>query len=114
MGRTAGIVIAVVAALSGLVSPARAQGRTEGTQVTVAERPVKPQAPVPSGGGETIEVRVRIVPFYAVDGDGHPVRDLCRQELELRIDGKPVDLESLSPPAPPNGLSAAAGERSPR
>ena len=52
------------------------------------------QEPV-SAGGETIEVEIKIVPFYAVDEDGKPVFDLKQDEVELRLDGKPIPVDTL-------------------
>ena len=47
----------------------------------VAQTPELPR----SGGGETIDVEIKIVPFYAVDDKGRPVHDLRPEEVELRI-----------------------------
>lgn len=46
---------------------------------------------------ETVEVDLRTVAFYAVDGDGHPVHDLRANEVRLSIDGKPVPFEVFAP-----------------
>lgn len=43
-------------------------------------------------GRETLNVNLRIVPFYAVDKDGHPVEDIKPEEVELRLDGKVVPI----------------------
>lgn len=55
------------------------------------------QTPEPprSGGGETIDVEIKIVPFYAVDGKGRPVHDLQQDEVELRIGGAAVPIDSF-------------------
>lgn len=55
------------------------------------------QTPEPprSGGGETIDVEIKIVPFYAVDAKGRPVHDLRQDEVELKIGGVPVPIESF-------------------
>lgn len=52
------------------------------------------QAPA-DGGGETVDVEIKIVPFYAVDADGKPVFDLKQDEVELRLDGKPLALDTF-------------------
>lgn len=44
---------------------------------------------------ETIDVEIRLVPFYAVDEDGKPVFDLKQEEIELRLDGKPVAVDTF-------------------
>lgn len=44
-------------------------------------------------GQETIEVRLLIIPFFAVDEEGKPVTDLKPEEVEVYIDGKPVKFE---------------------
>lgn len=56
---------------------------------------------------ETIDVEIRLVPFYAVDGDGKPVFDLKQEEIELRLDGKPVAVDTFDAfvrEAPPSEL----------
>lgn len=45
--------------------------------------------------GETVDVEIRLVPFYAVDEDGKPVFDLEQDEIELRLDGKPVAVDTF-------------------
>lgn len=54
-----------------------------------------PAAAPLSGGGEAIDVEIKIVPFYAVDEDGKPVFDLRQDEIELRMDGQPVGLDTF-------------------
>jgi hypothetical protein len=49
----------------------------------------------PRAGGETIEVELKIVPFYAVDAEGRPVFDLRPDEIELRVGGRTVPVESF-------------------
>lgn len=53
-----------------------------------------PQA-LPSGGTETIDVELRQIPFYAVDGKGHPVFDLRAGEVELQLGDRTIPLESF-------------------
>jgi VWFA-related protein len=54
------------------------------------------QAPPPRiNSGETVNVEVKIVPFYAVDAQGNPVYDLRQDEIELRVGGAPVAVESF-------------------
>ena len=47
------------------------------------------------GGGETVDVEIKMIPFYAVDAQGQPVYDLRPDEVELRVGGKPVPLDTL-------------------
>ena len=54
-----------------------------------------PPAPPPSAGGETVEVDIRIVPFCAVDAAGKPISDLRQDEVELRIGGRAVAIDTL-------------------
>jgi hypothetical protein len=49
----------------------------------------------PSAGGERIDVELKIVPFYATDAEGRPVYDLRKEEVELRVGGVPVGVESF-------------------
>jgi VWFA-related protein len=52
-------------------------------------------APPPKLTGETVNVEVKIVPFYAADAEGNPVYDLRADEVELRVGGAPVPIESF-------------------
>ncbi len=52
-------------------------------------------APPPKVAGETVNVEVKIVPFYAVDAKGNPVYDLRQDEVELRVGGAPAPVESF-------------------
>src|ERR1700687_2894099 len=72
-------------------------------------------APPPSAGGETVEVNIRIVPFCAVDTAGKPIYDLRQDEVELRIGGKAVSIDTLdrSAAAQSGMAGTAANERSP-
>lgn len=51
--------------------------------------------PPPRAGGETIDVELKIVPFYAVDAEGNPVFDLRSDEVELRVGGETVAVSSF-------------------
>lgn len=51
--------------------------------------------PLEVTAGETVDVEVKIVSFYAVDAQGRPVTDLRREEIELRVGGAPVRIESF-------------------
>ncbi|HEY4591513.1 MAG TPA: hypothetical protein VIJ61_03845 [Thermoanaerobaculia bacterium] len=55
------------------------------------------QSPAPPSkvAGETVNVEVKIVPFYAVDAQGNPVYDLRQDEVELRVGGARVPVESF-------------------
>ncbi|HLI55437.1 MAG TPA: hypothetical protein VKY26_00255, partial [Actinomycetota bacterium] len=64
-------------------------------------------APPRIDAGETVRVEVRIVPFYAVDARGKPVYDLRPDEVELRVGGVQVPIESFDPYAISFGRSAA-------
>lgn len=44
---------------------------------------------------KAIDVEVKIVPFYAVDVEGRPVYDLKPEEVEIRVGGVPVSLQSF-------------------
>lgn len=66
------------------------------------------EPPSASNVGESIDVEIKVVPFYAVDGDGKPVFDLKRDEVEIRVDGKPVSLDTFdAPPAAPSQQATA-------
>ncbi len=56
---------------------------------------VLPAAPSAGVAGETVNVEVKIVPFYAVDSQGRPVYDLKSEEVELRVGGAAVPIESF-------------------
>jgi hypothetical protein len=63
------------------------------------------RSPAPrSGSGETVEVEIKIVPFYAVDAAGKPVWDLRSDEVELHLGGKKVFMDTFDGPAAPGGL----------
>jgi hypothetical protein len=59
-----------------------------------AQSPAGSQEPVRTGG-ETIDVELKIVPFYAVDAEGRPVFDLRPEEIELRVGGATVPVASF-------------------
>lgn len=68
------------------------------------------EPPPPSAGGETIDVEIKVIPFYAVDATGEPVYDLRREEVELRVDGKAVAIDSFdsyAKTAPDPGVQTA-------
>ena len=67
---------------------------------------------------EEVDVELVIVPFYAIDGNGEPVFDLSREEIELTIDGEPVALDFFDAygelPAPePGGTALPSGDPDP-
>src|SRR6185369_3739883 len=62
-----------------------------------------PRPAVSKPNGETVDVEIKIVPFYAVDGEGKPVWDLKSNEVELRVGGKPMFVDTFDGPAAPGG-----------
>jgi len=77
------------------------------------------QAPAPeprmSEGsiGDTVNVEIKIVPFYAVDEQGRPVLDLKQDEIEVRIDGKPVAVDTFDAFAKTGGATTISNAGSP-
>ncbi len=63
--------------------------------LAAAARGEAPAPPPRLTSAETVNVEVKIVPFYAVDAEGNPVYDLRADEIELRTEGAPVTVESL-------------------
>jgi len=61
----------------------------------------RPAASKPNG--ETVDVEIKIVPFYAVDADGKPVWDLRSNEVELKVGGKTMFVDTFDGPAAPGG-----------
>jgi hypothetical protein len=63
-------------------------------------------------GGETVDVEIKMIPFYAIDAKGQPVYDLRQDEVELRVGGKPIALDTLDgyalSTAPPERLTGRA------
>ncbi len=74
--------------------------------LTVAAFGQTPALP-PKLSGETVNVEVKIVPFYAVDAQGNPVYDLRQDEVELRVAGAPVPIESFDRYAIQTGRAGA-------
>ena len=67
---------------------------------------------------ETVAVDLRTVPFYAVDAQGEPVFDLRADEVELRVDGRAVpidtfDRQRLDGSAAVTGTAATGGPAAP-
>jgi hypothetical protein len=78
-----------------------------------ARQPTTPPPP-PSAGGETVEVNIRIVPFCAVDAAGKPIADLRQDEVELRVGGRPVTIDTLDrTAAAPAAVPGTDSKRSP-
>ncbi|HEV8240065.1 MAG TPA: hypothetical protein VGS57_11910 [Thermoanaerobaculia bacterium] len=74
--------------------------------------------PVPAAQQESVAVDLRTVPFYAVDAQGEPVFDLRADEVELRVDGHAVPIDTfdrhrLDGSAPAPGSTNAAGVAAP-
>ena len=97
--RTSQLALFLVA---GLVLPAAAQAPPS-------------ELPPASAGGETIDVEIKIVPFFAVDEQGKPVFDLRQDEIELRVEGKAVAIDTFDafPRAGTVPASGAVGPASP-
>jgi hypothetical protein len=74
----------LIPAFLGLAASAGAQGQ-----------PAIPRAVPHVRGGETVDVEIKMIPFYAVDAQGRPVYDLRQDEVELRVGGKPISLDTL-------------------
>lgn len=72
---------------------------------------VPPPEPAPArAGGETIDVEIKIVPFFAVDQQGRPVFDLRQDEIQLQVEGKTVPIDTLDAfPRAGTAPAAAAG-----
>jgi hypothetical protein len=68
-----------------------------------AQTPTEPVSPM----SETLDVEIKIVPFYAVDEDDKPVLDLKQEEIEVRLGGKPVAVDAF------DAFGQAATEASP-
>lgn len=74
------------------------------------------QAPSPEpqmSEGDTVNVEIKIVPFYAVDEQGRPVLDLKQDEIEVRIDGKPVAIDTFDAFAKTGGTTTISNAGSP-
>ncbi len=66
-----------------------------------------PPSPPRINAGETVNVEVKIVPFYAADEQGNPVYDLRPDEIELKVGGAPVALESFDRYVIPSGRAGS-------
>jgi hypothetical protein len=66
-----------------------------------------------TSAGETVDVEIKIVPFYAVDQEGKPVFDLRQDEIELRVDGQVVQIDSFDTPTAPAAAPATGTESAP-
>jgi hypothetical protein len=74
------------------------------------------QAPSPEPQmdiGDTVNVEIKIVPFYAVDEHGNPVLDLKQDEIEVRIDGKPVPIDTFDAFTKTGGTTTISNTGSP-
>jgi hypothetical protein len=59
------------------------------------QAPASPPSTPRINAGEMVNVEVKIVPFYASDSQGRPVTDLKPEEIEIRVGGAPVAIESF-------------------
>lgn len=75
-----------------------------------ARQPAPPPSP-PSAGGETVEVNIRIVPFCSVDAAGKPIADLRQDEVELRVGGRAVPIDTLDRTAASPGEAPGTDRR---
>lgn len=57
---------------------------------------------------DSVDVRVVNVETWVTDRDGRPVRDLRKEDFELRVDGKPVEITGFSAVSAPSPAPAAA------
>lgn len=73
----------------------RASALVGGIAVSGAFGQAPPPSPPRIDAGEMVNVEVKIVPFYAVDSQGKPVTDLKPDEVEIRVGGAPVAIESF-------------------
>jgi hypothetical protein len=74
------------------------------------------QAPSPEpqmSQGDTVNVEIKIVPFYAVDEQGKPVLDLKQDEIEVRIDGKSVPIDTFDAFAKTGGATTISNAGTP-
>lgn len=86
-----------------------------GLALTMPSSPIRAQAPGEPvvGDGATVNVEIKIVPFYAVDEHGKPVLDLKQDEIELRIDGEPVALDTFDAFPQVGGATTISNEGAP-
>ncbi len=80
--RAALAAAALAVALSPFVAPAAAASAA-------------PAGDPPPRVEDTVAVDLRTVPFFAVDAAGQPVFDLRADEIELRLDGRPIAIDTL-------------------
>jgi hypothetical protein len=73
----------------------RASALVGGIAVSGTFGQASPPPPPRIDAGEMVNVEVKIVPFYAVDSHGRPVTDLKPEEVEIRVGGAPVAIESF-------------------
>ncbi len=83
-----------------------------GLALLALSAPLAGEAPAPPspGFGETLEVQLFSVPFFAVDARDQPILDLRQEEIELLIDGKPVGVDSFDSAPHRPGASPTLGE----
>jgi hypothetical protein len=73
----------------------RASALVGGIAVSGVFGQAPPPPPPRINAGEMVNVEVKIVPFYAADSKGRPVTDLKPEEIEIRVGGAPVAIESF-------------------
>lgn len=79
------------------------------TAVAVAAPARRGSAPPPSRSAppttfvESVDVTVVNIDVYVTDNQGHPVTDLTREDFEVRVDGKKVEISNFSAVASPRG-----------
>jgi VWFA-related protein len=72
-----------------------------------------PLSPSPPALSENVDVRVVNVETWVTDRDGRPVSGLQKEDFELRVDGKPVEITGFSAVGAPLPTPAPAGASEP-
>lgn len=84
-----------------------------GASAALADPVANPPDPAARTNQESVAVDLRTVPFYAVDRDGQPVFDLRPEEVELRVDGRPVAIDTFDRHRLDGAAGAAAAGEAP-
>ncbi len=84
-----------------------------GTALSLSAAAQAPEPQSEGNVGDTVNVEIKIVPFYAVDDQGNPVLDLKQDEIEVRIDGKPIPIDTFDAFAKTGGATTIDNAGSP-